>query len=52
VLVNGAPGFLVAPRGEPLALIAVTVQDDRITELDILADPARLARLDLAALLP
>ena len=48
VLVNGAPGFLVARDGEPLALLAVTVQHDKITELDILADPARLARLDLA----
>jgi hypothetical protein len=51
VLVNGAPGFLVAPGGEPVALIAVTVSGDRITELDILADPGRLARLDLAALI-
>ena len=48
VLVNGAPGFLVARDGEPLALLAVTVQHGKITELDILADPARLARLDLA----
>jgi RNA polymerase sigma factor (sigma-70 family) len=50
VLVNGAPGFMVVRGGEPLAVLAVTVQDDRITELDILADPARLARLDLSEL--
>jgi RNA polymerase sigma-70 factor (ECF subfamily) len=48
VLVNGAPGFLVVRDGEPLALMAVTVQDGKITEMDVLADPARLARLDLA----
>jgi RNA polymerase sigma factor (sigma-70 family) len=52
VLVNGGPGFLVARDGEPLALMAVTVNDGRITEMDVLADPDRLARLDLSAALP
>jgi RNA polymerase sigma-70 factor (ECF subfamily) len=52
VLVNGGPGFLVARDGEPLALMAVTVHDGRITEMDVLADPDRLARLDLTAVLP
>ncbi|HEY0933562.1 MAG TPA: sigma-70 family RNA polymerase sigma factor [Trebonia sp.] len=52
VLVNGTPGFLIAADGQPLALVAMTVRADRITEIDILADPARLARLDLAAVLP
>jgi RNA polymerase sigma-70 factor (ECF subfamily) len=47
VLVNGAPGFLVVRDGEPLALMAVTVQDGKITEMDVLADPVRLAALDL-----
>jgi RNA polymerase sigma-70 factor (ECF subfamily) len=47
VLINGAPGFLVAVDGQPLALLAITVRDDRIAEIDILADPDRLARLDL-----
>jgi RNA polymerase sigma factor (sigma-70 family) len=51
VLVNGAPGFLVVRDGEPLALMAVTVQDGKVTEMDVLADPARLARLDLAELI-
>jgi RNA polymerase sigma-70 factor (ECF subfamily) len=48
VLVNGAPGFLVVRDGEPLALMAVTVLDGKVTEMDVLADPVRLARLDLA----
>jgi RNA polymerase sigma-70 factor (ECF subfamily) len=52
VLINGGPGFLVARDGEPLALMAVTVYDGRITEMDVLADPDRLARLDLTAVLP
>jgi RNA polymerase sigma factor (sigma-70 family) len=51
VLINGDPGFLVAPGGEPAALIAVAVRDDQITEINILADPDRLARLDLADVL-
>jgi RNA polymerase sigma factor (sigma-70 family) len=51
VLVNGAPGFLIVRDGEPLALMAVTVQDGRIAELDVLADPVRLAALDLAAVI-
>ncbi len=52
VLINGEPGFLVAPGGRPAALLAIAVRGGRITEIDILADPARLARLDLAAVLP
>jgi RNA polymerase sigma-70 factor (ECF subfamily) len=51
VLVNGAPGFLVAAGPQPLALLALTVAGDRITEIDILSDPDRLARLDLDGLL-
>jgi RNA polymerase sigma factor (sigma-70 family) len=51
VLVNGAPGFLVAPNGQPLAVIGMAVRDDKITEIDILADPERLSRLDLAGLI-
>ena len=52
VQVNGGPGFLVARDGEPIALMAVTVHAGRITEMDVLADPERLARLDLTAVLP
>jgi RNA polymerase sigma factor (sigma-70 family) len=50
VLVNGAPGFLVARDGEPVALLAATVAGGKITELDILADPVRLRQLDLIGL--
>jgi RNA polymerase sigma-70 factor (ECF subfamily) len=51
VLVNGGPGFLVARDGEPIAVMAVTVRDGKIAEMDVLADPDRLARLDLTAVL-
>ena len=51
VLVNGGPGFLVARDGEPIAVMAVTVRNGKIAEMDVLADPDRLARLDLTAVL-
>jgi RNA polymerase sigma factor (sigma-70 family) len=50
VLVNGAPGMLVVRDGEALALLAMTVQNDKITEMDVLADPVRLRELDLVGL--
>jgi RNA polymerase sigma-70 factor, ECF subfamily len=51
VLVNGAPGLIAAPNGHPVALLSATVRGDLIVEIDILADPDRLNRLDLAAIL-
>jgi RNA polymerase sigma-70 factor (ECF subfamily) len=50
VLVNGAAGALVAPGGKPFAVMAFTVADGRIAAIDILADPDRLAALDLSVL--
>jgi RNA polymerase sigma-70 factor (ECF subfamily) len=50
VLVNGAPGLLVVRDGESFALLAATVRNDKITEMDILADPVRLRELDLVGL--
>jgi RNA polymerase sigma factor (sigma-70 family) len=50
VLVNGAPGLLAAPNGRPVSLLSATVRNGKIVELDILADPDRLRRLDLSAL--
>jgi RNA polymerase sigma factor (sigma-70 family) len=48
-LVNGTPGFVVFAGDRPFAILGFTIHDDRIIEIDILADPVRLARLDLAA---
>jgi RNA polymerase sigma-70 factor (ECF subfamily) len=48
-LVNGAPGAVVVPRGRPYAVLAFTVAGGRIVELDVLVDPARIARLDVSA---
>jgi RNA polymerase sigma factor (sigma-70 family) len=50
VLVNGAAGVVVAPRGRPFAVMGFTVRRGRIAEIDVLADPERLRRLDLAVL--
>ena len=47
VLVNGAVGVVVAPRGRAQVVMAFTVTDDRIAAIDILSDPTRLASLDL-----
>ncbi|WP_331723725.1 MULTISPECIES: sigma-70 family RNA polymerase sigma factor [unclassified Streptomyces] len=50
VLVNGLPGVLSWHEdGTPMALLAFTVTDDRITEIRAVVDPAKLARVDLPA---
>ena len=49
VLVNGVPGGVAwTPDGSPFAVVALTVRGERIVSIDILADPDRLAELDLA----
>jgi RNA polymerase sigma-70 factor (ECF subfamily) len=49
-LVNGAPGVVVAPGGTPFAVLGFTIAGGKIVEIDILADPERLSRLDLTVL--
>src|SRR5829696_5492325 len=46
-LINGAAGWVSVLDGELYAICALTVQGGRVTTMDILLDPARLARLDL-----
>src|ERR687896_2535966 len=46
-LINGAAGWVSVLDGEVYAIGALTLQNGRITTMDILLDPARLARLDL-----
>lgn len=46
-LINGAAGWVSLLDGEVYAIAALTVRNGRITTMDILLDPARLARLDL-----
>ena len=48
-LVNGSPGGVVwGPDGNAFAVLAFTVAGGHIVAVDVLADPERLARLDLA----
>jgi RNA polymerase sigma factor (sigma-70 family) len=49
-LVNGAAGWVSLHDGEVYAIAALTLQNGRITTMDILLDSARLARLDLTDL--
>jgi RNA polymerase sigma factor (sigma-70 family) len=49
-LVNGAAGVVVAPGGRPFSVMGFTVRNGRIVEIQGLADPERLRRLDLAVL--
>jgi RNA polymerase sigma factor (sigma-70 family) len=49
-LVNGAPGGIVrTPEGRPFAVLGFTVVGARIASIEVLADPQRLARLDVFA---
>jgi RNA polymerase sigma factor (sigma-70 family) len=50
VLVNGAVGLLSFRDGEPVSVFSPMIRDGRIVEINILADPERLARLDLRGL--
>ncbi|WP_432075585.1 RNA polymerase sigma factor SigJ [Streptomyces wuyuanensis] len=50
VLVNGTVGTLTAPEGEARSVMSFTVADGKVVRIDILADPERLALLDLSAL--
>jgi RNA polymerase sigma factor (sigma-70 family) len=49
-LVNGRMGAVVAPRGRLIAALIFTIADGRITSYEVIADPARLAGLDVAVL--
>jgi RNA polymerase sigma-70 factor (ECF subfamily) len=49
-LVNGAAGMVTYLRGRPFSIAAVTVRNGKIAEIDFLADPERVARLDLDVL--
>src|ERR1017187_4412375 len=50
VLVNGTPGLIAVADGQAISVMGVTIRGDKIVEIDILADPERLRRLDLTVL--
>jgi RNA polymerase sigma-70 factor (ECF subfamily) len=49
-LVNGAVGVVVAPHGRLFVVLTFKVIGQRIVEIDVIADPARLHELDLPVL--
>jgi RNA polymerase sigma-70 factor (ECF subfamily) len=51
VLVNGNVGVVSRlPDGRLLSVVAFTIAGGKVVEMDILADPERLSRLDLSAI--
>jgi RNA polymerase sigma factor (sigma-70 family) len=48
-IVDGAPGFVATEAGVPIAVLAFTVVDGRITAIDVLVGPSRVAGLGLEA---
>ena len=52
VLVNDAIGVLSLRGGRPTSVFSPVIRDGRIVEINILADPERLARLDLRNVTP
>jgi RNA polymerase sigma-70 factor (ECF subfamily) len=49
-LINGAVGVVTATNGRPISLMAFTIADAKIVAIDLLADPGRIAEVDLAIL--
>jgi RNA polymerase sigma factor (sigma-70 family) len=49
-LINGVIGAVTFLHGQPFSIAAVTVRNGKIVELDFLADPERLRKLDLTVL--
>lgn len=45
-IINGTAGLAVATPGHPIALLAFTITGGRIAEVNIVADPARLSRVN------
>lgn len=49
-LVNGTVGMVAAPEGKALSVMSLAIVGGKVVRIDILTDPERLARLDLATL--
>ena len=49
-LVNGAAGMVITRNGVVFSIASVIVRNGKIAEMDFLADPERLARLDVTIL--
>ncbi len=49
-LVGGVAGLVMAPLGRLFLVLGFTIEDNLITEIDVIAEPERLRELDLAVL--
>src|SRR5262245_3971269 len=50
ILGNESVGVLVAPRGRLMLVLDLTITNGKIAEINVIADPSRLQKLDLAVL--
>jgi RNA polymerase sigma-70 factor (ECF subfamily) len=49
-VIDGAVGIIVAPRGKLAQALIFTFEDDKVTRLEAIGDPARLRALEVAVL--
>jgi len=49
-LIDGAPGAVWTLRGEPRVVFAFTIAGGAITVIELIADPERIARLEVVPL--
>jgi RNA polymerase sigma-70 factor (ECF subfamily) len=50
ILVDGVPGIVYAPGGRVAIVLAFSYRDDRISGIEVIADPDRLDAVELAVL--
>jgi RNA polymerase sigma-70 factor, ECF subfamily len=51
-LLDGSPGLVMAPRGRLARAIVFTFSGDRVSHIEVIADPERLRRLHVAVVEP
>jgi RNA polymerase sigma-70 factor (ECF subfamily) len=49
-MVNGSPGIVWAPHGRLARALAFTITGEKISRIEVIADPGRLSQVDLAVL--
>ncbi len=50
VLINGAVGAVVVPRGKLYAMLAIRIENGKVVEIEVTGDPERLAAVEIATL--
>jgi RNA polymerase sigma-70 factor (ECF subfamily) len=49
-LINGSVGLIFAPRGKLTRVLTFTVSDDKLTRVEVIADPVHFRQLDIAVI--